>query len=172
MYSLWGLLGCSMDFVSLHYQFSSIEFYEPNTMQQEANIKRLAWFLNQTWLSSCFRLLNCLHLLFLVPELVSWLGIVPRVISFGCWWRHSATSKEMAPRCFQYSKPWFTLHRLCLCSVTGLLFVARFLSQQKTWERVKEGWKITLPWTGYSQFDESISYIVCRNIFSTALLLV
>lgn len=34
-----------MDFVSLHYQFSSIEFYEPNTMQQEAHIKMPACML-------------------------------------------------------------------------------------------------------------------------------
>lgn len=47
-----GLMGRCMDFVSLLsmcyllvcYQFSSIEFYEPNTMPQEVHIKILAWF--------------------------------------------------------------------------------------------------------------------------------
>lgn len=33
-------------------------------MQQEVHIKMLACFLHQMWLSSCFCLLNCLHLLF------------------------------------------------------------------------------------------------------------
>lgn len=69
MYSRRGLLGCSMDFVTLHYQFSNIEFYEPNALQQEPHIKMLACFLHQMWLSSCFCLLDCLHLLFLWQNL-------------------------------------------------------------------------------------------------------
>lgn len=69
MYSLSGALGRSMDFVPLHHQFSGIGFYEPNPVQQEANIKMLACFLNQTSLSSCFRLPNCPHLLFLCQNL-------------------------------------------------------------------------------------------------------
>lgn len=44
MYSQQGLLGCSMDFVNVHYEFSSTEFYEPNTMLQEVHIKMLPCF--------------------------------------------------------------------------------------------------------------------------------
>lgn len=39
MYLPCGLLGYSIDFVTLHYQFSTTEFYEPHTMQQEEHIK-------------------------------------------------------------------------------------------------------------------------------------
>lgn len=76
MYSLRGLPGCNMDFVSLHYQFSNIEFYEANTIQREANIKnaRMRFKSNVTvQLLSSFQLSR---LTVGVPELISDVGIV------------------------------------------------------------------------------------------------
>lgn len=51
--------------------------------------------------------------------------------------------------------------------VPFFFFCSFFFVTTKAWEMLKEGLRMTSPWTGYSQVDESISYIVCRNRFSS-----
>lgn len=163
MYSRRGLLGCSMDFVTLHYQFSNIEFYEPNALQQEPHIKMLACFLHQMWLSSCFCLLDCLHLLFLWQNLHpdSGLFLLLFPLATACdtalhlrWWPPTACSK-----------PNHDSHITdCAFAVSFFFFFSFFFFCHN--KSLKESWRMTSPWTRYSQLDKSISYIVCRNRFS------
>lgn len=166
MCSLGGLPGCSIDFVTLHYQFSDIEFYEPNTMQQEVHIKMLACFLHQMWLSSCFCLLYCLHLLFscqnLLPDSDLFLVSFPLVADDDAALHLSGWPPAAC------SKPNLDSHFTdCACAVLQASFLLLVFVTTKAWETPKEGLRMTSPWTGYSQVDESISYIVCRNRFSS-----
>lgn len=76
MYSLQGLLGCSMDFVSLHYQFSNIEFYEANMIQREANIKNAHMHFKSNVTVQLLLSFQPSRLTVGVPELISDVGIV------------------------------------------------------------------------------------------------
>lgn len=40
----------------------------------------------------------------------------------------------------------------------------------KTQEKLSESWRKASPWTGYSQWDEAISRVVCRNRFPSVYL--
>lgn len=112
MYSLRGLPGCGMDFVSLHYQFSNIEFYEANTIQREANIK-----------NACMRFKSNVTVQLLSSFQPSRLYCWCARTYFRCWDCFLAlfplvavdgtalTSQETVPCCSQRCKPWFTLHR-------------------------------------------------------------
>lgn len=164
MYSLSGALGRSMDFVPLHHQFTGIEFYEPNPVQQEANIKMLACFLNQTSLSSCFRFPNCPHLLFLCQNLFPGLDLF--LVSFPLDADGGTVLHLSGDGTLLSSVKHTLIHtsQIVPLQCYRTPFCWPFLVITKNW--------MTLPWTGYSQFDESISCIVCRNRFSTVLLLV
>lgn len=76
MYSLRGLPGCGMDFVSLHYQFSNIEFYEANTIQREANIKNARMRFKSNVTVQLLSSFQPSRLTVGVPELISDVGIV------------------------------------------------------------------------------------------------
>lgn len=66
------------------------------------------------------------------------------------------------------SKPNLDSHFTVRASVVlHACFLSAIFVATKAWERLKGEGRMTSPWTGYSQLDESISYIVCRNRFSS-----
>lgn len=167
MYSLWGLLGCSMDFVTPHYQFCSIEFYEPNTALQEAHIKMLACFLHQIWPSSCFHLLNCLHLLFpcqnLLPDLDLFLVSFPLLVD-----------DDTTLRLGGDGTPLLAVNQSLIhtSQIVPLYYYRPLFGCPSCHNKsLRGGCRMTSPWTGYSQLDKSIPYIVCRNRFSSVWVL-
>lgn len=152
MYSLSGNPGNSMDFVHLHHQFSSIEFYELNLVQQEVNIKKLACFLNQTSLSSCFRIPNCPHLLsyagtFFLPWICSLCHFLWILTAAQCFISGDGTLL------FSVKHALIRTSQIVPLQCYRTPFCWPFLVITKT---LREGWRMTLPWTGYSQFYEFI----------------
>lgn len=154
-----------MDFVTPRYQFSCLGFYEPNTMLQEGayeNARMLFYircdcpaasvsltvYTRCSCARTCFLIWICfschfLWLLTMTRRSVSGDGTLLLAVS-----QASIHTSQIVPlQC--YRPP----------------FCCPFLSQQKPEKGWGEGWRMTSPWTGYSQLDESISYIVCRNRF-------
>lgn len=140
-----------MDFGSLLYQFSSIEFYEANTMQREANIKKQGkknkTKPKTTRQIACFFKSNLTVQLLLCLRFTVVAAAAAVVASRTCFVRRvlfffiviffflplfplvaALRSRETAPCRFQSCKPRFTLHRFSfpLFSTAALLFVAPF----------------------------------------------
>lgn len=150
MYSPRGLPGCSMDFVSLHYQFSNIEFYEANTIQREANIKNARMRFKSNVTVQLLSSFQPSRLTVGVPELISCVGIV----SSRCFLWSLSTAQHLHLR----RRHPAVLDAANLDShfaefffpSAGLLFVALFVcacvcDTTKTWNRMVVVCRMTLP---------------------------
>lgn len=131
----WGLLGCSMDFVTLHYQFSDIEFYEPNATLQEAHIKMLACFFNikcdcpaASISLTVYTCCSCARTFFLIWT-KTWRSILGR-------WRPAACRKP--------NLDWHFTD--CVYAVLHACFLLPIFCRNKSLRGWEKAWRMTSPY--------------------------